>query len=56
MKKDHNMWKYIYYSIYLDTKDTSDHTALEKFVYEMVSAVDYKGQAILAVLSLISDR
>lgn len=36
MKSDHNMWTYIYYSIYLDTKDTSDHNALEKFVYEMV--------------------
>jgi hypothetical protein len=36
VKNDHNMWKYIYYSIYLDTKDTSDHNALEKFVYEMI--------------------
>ena len=39
MKKDHNMWTYIYYSIYLDTIDTSDHNAIEKFVYEMVRSV-----------------
>ena len=32
------MWTYIYYSIYLDTIDVSDHNAIEKFVYEMVSA------------------
>ena len=39
VKKDHNMWTYIYYSIYLDTIDTSDHNAIEKFVYEMVRSV-----------------
>lgn len=37
MKNDHNMWKYIYFSIYLDTIDTSDHNAIEKYAYEMVS-------------------
>ena len=31
------MWIYIYYSVYLDTIDVSDHNAIEKFVYEMVS-------------------
>ena len=31
------MWTYIYFSIYLDTIDTSDHNAIQKFVYEMVS-------------------
>ena len=54
MKNDHNMWKYIYYSIYLDTKDTSDHNALEKFVYEMVSE-NSNGPAIV-LCCLTSDR
>jgi inositol 1,4,5-triphosphate receptor type 1 len=36
VKKEHNMWTYIYFSIYLDTIDTSDHNAIEKFVYEMI--------------------
>ena len=36
VKMDHNMWRYIYFSIYLDTIDTSDHNAIEKYVYEMV--------------------
>ncbi len=29
---DHNMWDYIYYSIYLDQIDVSDHNAIEQFV------------------------
>ena len=37
VKRDHNMWMYIYFSIYLDTIDISDHNAIEKYVYEMVS-------------------
>jgi hypothetical protein len=27
---------YIYFSIYLDTIDISDHNAIEKYVYEMI--------------------
>ena len=37
VKKDHNMWNYVYYSNYLDSIDTSDHTAIQKYVYELVS-------------------
>lgn len=37
VKNDHNMWNYIYFSIYLDHIDTSDHNAIEGYVYEMVS-------------------
>ena len=37
VKHDHNMWMYVYFSIYLDTIDISDHNAIEKYVYEMVS-------------------
>lgn len=39
VKHDHNMWKYIYLSIYLDQIDISDHNAIQKFVYDMVSIV-----------------
>ena len=35
---DHNMWSYIYYSIYLDQVDESDHNAIEKYVYSQVIA------------------
>ena len=31
------MWNYVYYSNYLDSIDTSDHTAIQKYVYELVS-------------------
>ena len=37
VKHDHNMWGYIYLSIFLDGIDTSDHNAIQKFVYDMVS-------------------
>ena len=30
------MWNYIYFSIYLDQIDTSDHNAIEGYVYDMV--------------------
>ena len=36
VKINHNMWNYIYFSIYLDQIDTSDHNAIEGYVYEMV--------------------
>ena len=36
VKKDHNMWDYVYYSLYLDSINTSNHTALQKHVYNYV--------------------
>ena len=30
------MWAYIYYSIYLDMIDTSNHNAIEQYVYKKV--------------------
>ena len=38
--EDHNMWAYIYYSIYLDQVDTSNHNATEKYVYDKVANSD----------------
>jgi len=35
------MWDYIYFSIYLDHIDISDHNAIESFVYNMVRRFDY---------------
>ena len=34
------MWDYIYFSIYLDQIDISDHNAIESFVYNMVRIFD----------------
>ena len=36
VKKDHNMWAYIYYSMYLDEIDSTNHNAIEKYVYDKV--------------------
>ena len=30
------MWAYVYYSIYLDQIDVTNHNAIEKYVYEKV--------------------
>ena len=36
------MWAYIYYSIYLDQIDVTNHNAIEKYVYEKVAiAMDF---------------
>ena len=35
------MWDYIYFSIYLEQIDISDHNAIENFVYNMVRRFDY---------------
>ena len=37
MKHEHNMWSYIYYSIYLDQIDASDRNAIDHYVHKMVS-------------------
>ena len=39
VKYDHNMWDYVYYSFYLDSIDTGDHNAIQKYVYEQVSII-----------------
>jgi late competence protein required for DNA uptake (superfamily II DNA/RNA helicase) len=36
VKKDHNMWAYIYYSMYLEEIDSTNHNAIEKYVYDNV--------------------
>ena len=30
------MWAYVYYSMYLDEIDVTNHNAIEKYVYEKV--------------------
>ncbi|XP_019861438.1 PREDICTED: uncharacterized protein LOC100634093 isoform X2 [Amphimedon queenslandica] len=40
VKHDHNMWKYVYYSLYLDSIDTGDHNAIQKYVYELIGNND----------------
>ena len=37
IQHDHNMWEYIYLSIFLDQIDIHDHNAIQKYVYDMVS-------------------
>ena len=36
VKNDHYMWNYVYYSMHLDSIDTTNHTAIQKYVYGLV--------------------
>ena len=40
------MWNYIYYSVYLETIDISDHNAIEKYVYQKVSALPCRSVSV----------
>ena len=35
MKNDHNLWNYVYYIVYLTTKDQTDYTGVESYVHEL---------------------
>merc|ERR1711988_118968 len=37
IKQEHNMWKYLYYLVYLNTKDETEYTGLESYVAELIS-------------------
>ncbi len=45
------MWNYVYYSVYLDSIDTGDHNAIQKYVHEKVGFNDYI--IIINLLSII---
>ena len=36
VQTDQYMWNYVYYSMHLDSIDTSNHTAIQKYVYDLV--------------------
>lgn len=40
INKEHNMWKYLYYVVYLRGKDETEYTGLETFVAEMIEEED----------------
>merc|ERR1711881_797704 len=37
IKQEHNMWKYLYYLVYLNTKDETEYTGLESYVAELIA-------------------
>jgi len=40
IKKEHNMWKYLNYLVYLKTKDETEYTGLESYVANMIEEED----------------
>ena len=39
VKKEHNMWAYLFYFIHLDDTRKNDYTALDLYVYRLVRIV-----------------
>jgi len=37
---DHNLWNYVYYMVYLDTKDSSDYDGVESFIAQSIDDPD----------------
>merc|ERR1712178_450364 len=40
IKKEHNMWQYLFYIVYLLQKDPTEYTGLETYVSEMIEEED----------------
>lgn len=33
IEKDHNLWNYVYFILFLTSKNTSDHNGIESMIY-----------------------
>jgi inositol 1,4,5-triphosphate receptor type 1 len=40
IKKEHNLWKYVFFMIYMNSKDTTEYTGIETYVSNKVSDDD----------------
>ena len=47
------MWNYVYYSLYLDSIDTGDHNAIQKYVYERVCCTSIIGLIKIVIFTFI---
>ena len=36
LKKEHNMWDYLFFSLYLEEKDPTDFTGLETYCWQLI--------------------
>lgn len=34
IEKDHKLWNYVYYILYLESKNSSDHNGIESLIYQ----------------------
>jgi len=56
IKEEHNMWKYLYYLVYLKTKDATELTGLESYVMNLVEAEDVGFYPVLKASCLDDDE
>jgi hypothetical protein len=40
IKKEHNLWKYVFFMIYMNAKDTTEYTGIETYVSNKVTDDD----------------
>lgn len=52
IKKDHNMWMYVFYIAHLDAVDTSDHNGIESYVQSLREQSDNKWLPRMNAISL----
>ena len=47
------MWNYIYYYVYLNTIDKTDHTAIQQYVYEVSDIIDVLSSKAILIHSFL---
>lgn len=62
IEKEHNLWQYVFFIIYLNSKDTTEYTGIESYVAEKLVQDDIawfpfnKAICLEADLHQISDK
>jgi hypothetical protein len=56
IKSEHNMWMYLYYLVYLKTKDETEFTGLESYVAELLEEEDVSFYPMYKALCLGTDE
>ena len=54
VKHEHNMWNYIYFHLYLERIDISDHNASESYTYHKVSLMAIDESVTIHVATVIN--
>jgi hypothetical protein len=55
IEKEHNMWKYAFYIVYLLQKDPTEYTGLETFVFKMIEEEDMNFYPLHKAMCLDND-
>jgi len=56
IKKEHNLWQYVFYIIHLNTKDTTEFNGIESFVAAKLVEDDISWFPFNKAIALESDK